>query len=487
MGTSAVEDLLAEIRGGPVGEKIAAIFDLDGTLIDGYTAGAIYSHRLTHGQLGPFELIRTLRRMSGPTLTEEQFEELLVDGIRGWAGRPVEEILALGEKLFSGGPGGTVGNLFHEAWRLVRAHQNAGHTVVIATSATEMQVVPLARELGIEHVLCTRLEERDGVLTGGIEGRTLWGPGKLAAIEAFMAERGLDLTEAHGYANGDEDVPMLGAVEHPHPVNPQPELLEAAQRYGWPVLRLSSGKAGRLDPRPALRTATLFGTLLGSAGAGIALGVLNRNRRLGVDVTTSLFDTLAGPLTDIHVEVAGEEHAWSARPAVFVLNHQSTMIDFLVTTRVVRTGWTAVAKAEAKQMPVVGQLFDMAGVCFLDRSDRERAIEGLKPAVETLRSGTSIVIAPEGTRSLTPKLGRFKKGAFHLAAQAEVPIVPIVVRNAGEIMWRNARTARAGTIQVVVLPPIQTTGWTKDDIDANALGLQRTYEEMLDNWPVADN
>jgi putative phosphoserine phosphatase/1-acylglycerol-3-phosphate O-acyltransferase len=479
--------LLDRIARGPVGPKVAAFFDLDGTIVDGYTAGSIYSHRLRHGEIGPFEILRTLRRMRGPTMTEEQFEELVLDGIRGWAGRPEEEIAALGQRLFSGGPSGTVGDLFHDAHRILRAHRNAGHTVVIATSATQFQAAPFARELEVEHLLCTRLEVRDGVLTGGLAGRTLWGKGKLVAVQRFAAEDGIDPGECHAYANGDEDVDLLRAVGHHHAVNPQPELAIAAEASGWPVLRFDSGKAGRLDPLPVVRTATMFGTLMAAAGVGVVAGVLNRNRRTGVDTATSLFDSVAGPLTGISITVHGEHNAWAVRPAVFFLNHQSTMIDFLVTSRIIRSGYTAVAKAEVKQMPVVGPLFDLAGVTFLDRADHRRAVDGLRPAVEILKHGTSVVIAPEGTRSLTPRVGQFKKGGFHLAAQAGVPIVPIVIRNAGEVMWKNARTIRSGHVEAVVLPPISTTGWTKNDIDERVVTLRQRYIDTLDNWPGRDD
>ena len=135
-------------------------------------------------------------------------------------------------------------------------------------------------------------------------------------------------------------------------------------------------------------------------------------------------------------------------------------------------------------MPLVGKLFDLAGVAFVDRSDSSKAISGLETAVATLRAGTSVIIAPEGTRSMTPRLGPFKKGAFHLAAQAGVPIVPIVIRNAGEIMWRNANVAQEGRIEVAVLPPIPTRGWTKADIDAAVVRVRELYLKMLDNWPV---
>ena len=477
---TSTEALLEQIRSGPTGPHIAAFFDFDGTLIDGYSAAALYEHRFRNFEIGVGELVRTVRATMGPTLTEEQFAALVEDGLGGWAGRAEEDMLELGERLFAQGVAGT---LFHPAWRLVKAHQRAGHTVAIATSATLLQVAPLARELGVPHVLCTRLAVEGGLLTGKVAGRTLWGPGKIAAVQAFAAEHDIDLANSHGYANGDEDVPLLAGVGHPHPVNPQPELAVAAAERGWPVLQFRSHKTGRFDPAPALRTATLFGTLFAAAGVGIAVGALNGDRRQGVDLATSMFDALAGPLTDIDVEVIGEQHAWAQRPAVFFINHQSTLIDFLVTTRVIRTGFTAVAKAEVKRMPVVGQLFDLAGVAFLDRANRAKAIEALKPAVDTLRGGTSVVMAPEGTRSLTPKVGTFKKGGFHLASQAGVPIVPIVIRNAGEIMWRNARTARAGTVEVVVHPPISTDGWTATDIDAAVHSVRQLYVDTLDHWP----
>jgi len=478
---TSTEVLLEQIRSGPSGPGTAAVFDFDGTLIDGYSAAALYSHRFRNFEIGPGELIRTVRASRGPTLTEEQFIALIEDGLGGWAGRVEEDALELGERLFAQGIAGT---LFHPAWRLVKAHQRQGHTVVIATSATRLQVAPMARELGVEHVLCTRLATEGGLLTGKVDGRTLWGPGKIAAVREFAASRGVDLAASHAYANGDEDVPLLDGVGHPHPVNPQPELAEEAARRGWPVLRFAPAKSGQFDPVPALRTAALFGTLFAAAGVGIAVGALNGDRRQGVDLATSMFGALAGPLTDIDVQVVGEQHAWSHRPAVFLINHQSTLIDFLVATRVIRTGFTAVAKREVKQMPVVGPLFDLAGVAFLDRANRARALDALKPVVETLRSGTSVVMAPEGTRSLTPKLGEFKKGAFHLASQAGVPLVPIVIRNAGELMWRNARTARAGTVQVVVHPPISTDGWTRDDIDARVGSVRELYVDTLENWPT---
>ena len=98
----------------------------------------------------------------------------------------------------------------------------------------------------------------------------------------------------------------------------------------------------------------------------------------------------------------------------------------------------------------------LANVAYVDRTDKVAAREALAPALESLRSGTSLVIAPEGTRSPTPRLLPFKKGAFHLAMQAQVPMIPVVIRNAGEIMPAHSMILTPGTVQVRVLAPVPT-------------------------------
>ena len=95
-----------------------------------------------------------------------------------------------------------------------------------------------------------------------------------------------------------------------------------------------------------------------------------------------------------------------------------------------------------------------------------------------------MVISPEGTRSVTPAVGQFKKGGFHLAMQAGVPIVPIVIRNAGEIMWRDAKIAHSGTIDVIVHPPIATDSWRREDLDAAVARVHQLYVDTLEDWPA---
>ena len=109
----------------------------------------------------------------------------------------------------------------------------------------------------------------------------------------------------------------------------------------------------------------------------------------------------------------------------------------------------------------------------------------MQPAVDRLRHGMSVVIAPEGTRSLTPRLGQFKKGAFHIAMQAGAPIVPVVIRNTYEVMPRGSLLFRPGTVQVCALPAIDVKTWKVEDLDRHVADVQALFQRTLDDWPAA--
>ena len=182
--------------------------------------------------------------------------------------------------------------------------------------------------------------------------------------------------------------------------------------------------------------------MLGGFAAGVVLGAVTGSRREAVDLGTTLAGELGSVLAGVRLDVHGAEHL-ATRPAVFLFNHQS-QLDVLILAKLLHGGFTGVAKKELARDPGFGLVFRLADVAFVDRHDTAQARKALEPAVQQLRDGISLVIAPEGTRSATPALGPFKKGAFHVAMQAGVPIVPIVIRNAGELMWRDATTHPPG-------------------------------------------
>ena len=221
-----------------------------------------------------------------------------------------------------------------------------------------------------------------------------------------------------------------------------------------------------------------------SGAAGLAVSVLNWDRRQGIDIASGLIGDLSLAVAGVDVDVQGAEHLWSNRPAVFIFNHQSS-VDMPVLMKLLRERFTGVAKSELRNAPGFGPAFRWADVAFVDRGDTTQAKAALAPVVEKLRNGISIIIAPEGTRSPTPRLGRFKKGAFHIAMQAEVPVVPIVIRNAGEIAWRNSLVARSGTIDIVVHSPISVEDWSVDDLSARVDGVRRLFIDTLRHWPAS--
>ena len=271
--------LLTDVAEGPEGPAVGAFFDFDGTLIDGYSLGAFARHHLRSGHVTPLDAGRMLLLGLRGVTTEADFERFFVLGMRAWAGRSEDELAELGERLFVQG---IAGSLYPEAWRLVEAHRRAGHTVVLASSATRFQVEPAARAMGVEHVLVTPVEIENGIATGRPGGPPLWRRGKAEAVRAFAPRHGIDLEASYAYSNGTEDVPFLSTVGRARALNPEPGLALVATEKGWPVVRFRP--RGRAGLRQIARTAAAAVGTVGGFGAGVALGALNGSRRDGVDL-----------------------------------------------------------------------------------------------------------------------------------------------------------------------------------------------------------
>ena len=471
------DEVVAGVRSGPTGRKIGAFFDLDGTLVQGYTAGTFYSDRIRKGEISPAELTRTMVAALDGTLFGGDIAKFGEVGLAGFAGRSEDEVTEIGERLFLQKIAGTIRS---EARDIVRAHRAAGHTVVVASSATRAQIEPVARDLGIEHILCTELASEDGILTGTSTTGMLWGEAKAKAVRDFARRNGLDLRASSAYANGQEDIAFLACVGKPHALNPHPVLKVAAEDYGWPVVILKE------PPSPGLRaylgTAGLLAGMNLGMGVAAAVGLLKGDRRAGFNSGMPLGADLGLALAGVRLNVTGRHNLSAARPAVFIGNHQSAL-DVAIYAALVRQDFTGVAKKEIARDPRMMAMAAVFDPVFIDRGDTGKALATLDAAVERIRGGTSVVIMPEGTRSVTPVLGRFKKGAFHMAMQARVPIVPIVVRNAGELMWKKSMVVNPGTVDVHVLDPVPTDDWTVDDLTERIAGIRQSYVDILDSWP----
>ncbi len=172
--------------------------------------------------------------------------------------------------------------------------------------------------------------------------------------------------------------------------------------------------------------------------------------------------------------VEGAEKVEQGTSYIVTPNHQGNAdILALFLTLPVRFRW--VIKKELLRIPVFGWALDGTGAIALDRSNREKAIKSLKAAKKKLAGGWSVLIYPEGTRSSDPYLQPFKKGAFMLAVQTGVPILPVTCNGAYRILPRKTITFRPGHITVTIGDPIQTQGLTEEDVPEL---MERTRNEM---------
>jgi len=463
------------VADSPRGPKVAAFFDLDRTLVAGFSANAFFQERLLSGRMSPRELGQSLRGVANFAAGRTGFSGLMTATAAAYRGMAESVLVELGEEVFVKH---LATQIYPESRALVRAHLDRGHTVAVVSSATRYQARPAARDLGIEHVLCTRLELEDGVFTGRVIHPTCWGEGKSIAARDFAAGREIDLAQSYFYTDSADDLPLLEAVGNPRPLNPDRRLTGIAAERGWPIRRFDSrGTPGALD---VLRTGLVYASAISTAWTGLGTALLNNSRRQAVNLMMTTFGELGTALSGIDLQVEGEQHLWSQRPAVFVFNHQSG-IDALLVMKLLRRDVVGVAKREVRANPIFGPLFAAAGTVFIDRANREKAIEALRPAVDALERGFSIAIAPEGTRSPTPRIGRFKKGAFHIAMQARVPVVPIVFRNALDALPKGGAIVRPATVEAVVLRPIPTTSWTLATLDEEIARIRDRFVDVLES------
>lgn len=470
---------VAEILASPPGPKIGAFFDLDGTLVAGFTAVILTQERLRRRDMGVGELLSMVQAGLNHTLGRIEFEDLIGKASAALAGRLLTDLDEIGERLFAQR---IESRIYPEMRELVRAHVARGHTVVLSSSALTIQVNPVARFLGITNTLTNKFEiNEDGLLTGKVVKPILWGPGKAAAVQRFAAEHDIDLKDSYFYADGDEDVALMYLVGNPRPTNPEGKMAAVAKRRGWPILRFNS--RGPVGLRRQIRTLAGIGSMFPVAAGAVGVGLFTTSRRRGVNFFTSTFPQTLLITAGVSLNVIGKENLTAQRPAVFIFNHRN-QFDPLIAGSLVRDNWVAVGKKELQKDPIIGTLGRLTDGVFIDRDDPVAAMETMRTVEERAKKGLSILIAPEGTRMDTTEVGPFKKGPFRIAMAVGIPIVPIVIRNAELVAARNSTTINPGTVDVAVFPPISVQDWTVETLSERIAEVRQLYLDTLANWPV---
>ncbi|HEX5886120.1 MAG TPA: lysophospholipid acyltransferase family protein [Pyrinomonadaceae bacterium] len=170
-------------------------------------------------------------------------------------------------------------------------------------------------------------------------------------------------------------------------------------------------------------------------------------------------------LSGVRVKVRGLELLDPKQTYVFVSNHRSyldTAAMFIYTGR--RIG--LLAKKELLKVPVLGVGMGFVNVMAIDRTNRESAIRTTEAAAKRIQSGVSFAVFVEGTRAKPGELLPFKKGAFYMARQAGVPVVPVAIKNSDVLMGKGTGEARSGILEMVFMSPVETVDRTTDeDID----------------------
>ncbi len=164
-------------------------------------------------------------------------------------------------------------------------------------------------------------------------------------------------------------------------------------------------------------------------------------------------------LLGIKVQTSGLENVPTDMPVIFACNHASQM-DILALYLALPVEFRFVVKEELFKIPVLGLAMHTAGYVPINRSGGKAAIRSLREAARRIREGASVVIFPEGTRSLDGRLAEFKPGGFLLASKSGCPIVPVAIKGSHRILPKGSALCRPGTISVTTGSPILTK---KDD------------------------
>jgi putative phosphoserine phosphatase / 1-acylglycerol-3-phosphate O-acyltransferase len=395
--------------------QVAAVFDLDRTLITSSSATVFRKHLAEHGLGGGHDL----PLVDVFTRFYEQFGEswLLMQPARlasrasaGWSTATVDAAMrAAAEELAT--------MLLPGAAKAIEEHRAAGRLLVIATTSPQPFVEPFADRLGFDATVATRWERTDGpdgeVFTGRMEGPFVWGRTKADAVAEWARDNGVDLSESWAYSDSYFDASLLASVGHPVVVNPDAQLRITATIRGWPV--------------------THFDRADGVAKIG--------GRELQEWGRPFVRPQIMAP--NARIEFEGIENIPSSGPAIVVFNHRSYFDPTVMALVIAKAGRNVrgLGKKEVFDVPLVGRLMKASGGIRVDRGTGSD--EPLEAAIAAVEAGEVLMIAPEGTIPRGPAFfdpvlkGRW--GAARIAAATGAPVIPVGLWGTEKVWPRSSR------------------------------------------------
>lgn len=462
------------IEAMPDGAHIGALFDFDGTIIDGYSAFIFLREQLRKGWMKPRHVVDIAAAMANYSTGSLSFAELMTAGADMLSGRSEGQYRRFSQRVFEQHINAMI---YPEALALIAAHRAKGHTIAIISSATDYQVGPAAKALGIDHVYTSHYAVEQDKLTGQMAGEPCWGEGKVAAAKALSQACKLDLDQSCFYSDSEDDLAALECVGLPRIVNASTKLTDIAIARGWPMQQFA--KRGKPSLLETLSSVGVYAGLIGAYFGGRGVLKLHGNKDEARRFMVSMFTDIAFGLVGLKLNIRNIENYYESQPAVVIFNHQS-QADGLIMMKLMRDNFAAIGKKELGRFKLFYDAYNFAGIIPIDRANSKDAIEAMTPLVDAItKEGRNVAIAPEGTRSPTKMPLPFKKGAFHVAMQAGAPIIPVVIHNAIDIQPKGQFAYRSGAVDIDILPPVDTTTWTKDSLDQHITDVRNMFLTTL--------
>lgn len=335
-------------------------------------------------------------------------------------------------------------------------YRRRGYGLVLTTTTPVDMIAPFADALGFDDVIGTCYHVRDGHYTGRLEGRFVWGLGKLLAVRDWAAAHDVELDASHACSDSIFDLPLLAAVRWPHAVHPDPPLTALAAASGWPIEHWD---------RPP--------------GVPSFLG-LEPYHLLRPWVRPELFPYARFDIDGVH-------HVPRHGAVLLAANHRSyfDVAAIAVVAARLHRPVRFLGKKELFDAPVVGRLARMLGGIPVDRGS-SAAVDSLAEAETALRAGEAVIVLPQGT---IPRGTAFfdpvlhgKTGTARLAAATGAPVVPIGLWGTEQVWPRSSRlpdmtaVLHPPTVRVRVGTPI-TLGL--DDVKADTAVVMAAISALL--------
>lgn len=433
----------------------AAFFDLDRTLLRGASGpvigAALQQAGVTSRSIPGERLVYRLYDLLGENRPSMEVTRRAVRFASGWARAQVQEAGEIAAEVLAA-------TIQPFARPILEEHRAAGRPLVLATTTPYDLVKPLADALGFDAVVATRYGVQDGHYDGTLDGEFVWGAGKLRAIQAWAADRGVDLAESWAYSDSFYDLPMLGAVRHPVVVNPDPRMHVMALVRRWPIVHLD-------------------------VPAGVP-----KLPVVGIEPQKAVLALTRPELVPYaRFDISGVENIPAEGAAIVVANHRSYFDPMALGMALAKRGRPVrfLGKKEVFDAPIVGQVARAMGGIRVERGTGSD--EPLAEAAAALEMGELVALMPQGTIPRGPAFfdpvlkGRW--GAARLAALTGAPVIPVGLWGTERVWPRSERLPNLLALRhpprvtVTVGPPV--AGLTGRSAEADTKRMMSAIAKQL--------